>query len=418
MTVEGQARIELLEKLVRELEQESAIASETVLARDSAGQPEQGGEAKPDQGIESANGGATKDDSVKDTTEVTAKSPVPHSSAKNDDSKRTHKRLALYRDLLALSQTEIPNSTSPQPDHSNVHASPTPKPVLPAPPPVSDEPDTTPAVKNPDVPVNNEKTAEPVAPEAVQNNSDPAAKSTAADAQPPTEAAEPPTSSTATVPVDEPIVVKAEPVDIDITAMLNAAGAEAAQSGESDPTPPVSNSAHIQHEPHTSHGDASMEEDPLLAELFPTFPMGNSPVQAHQTQAEEEADPLLAGMLQEVSINPAIWNVCSPVLQLDATNGHVGMTYDGLEPENFSAGWNPWAEVPHVIPETYVSPLPCAQHTHCGNSIVQVASAFDMDPDPHKMNLGLIGFREDSGRIFVPPTTRQVSLAIVAPSRR
>lgn len=43
------------------------------------------------------------------------------------------------------------------------------------------------------------------------------------------------------------------------------------------------------------------------------------------------------------------------------------------------------------------------------NSIVQVASAFEIDHDPHKINLGLIGFREDSGRIFVPPTTRQVS---------
>jgi hypothetical protein len=31
------------------------------------------------------------------------------------------------------------------------------------------------------------------------------------------------------------------------------------------------------------------------------------------------------------------------------------MTYDGLgHEENFSAGWNPWAEVPHVIPETSV----------------------------------------------------------------
>jgi hypothetical protein len=31
------------------------------------------------------------------------------------------------------------------------------------------------------------------------------------------------------------------------------------------------------------------------------------------------------------------------------------MTYDGLgHEENFSAGWNPWAEVPHVIPETFV----------------------------------------------------------------
>lgn len=388
------------------------------MAQDSASQPEQGGEAKPNQGIGSTNEAATEAVSIKDSTEVTAKSPVPKPSAENDDSKRKDKRLALYRDLLALSQREIPNSMSPRPDHSNVDASPTPKPVLPAPPPVSDEPDNTPAVEKPDVPVDNEKTAEPVAPEALQNNSDPTPKSTAADAEPPTEAAEPLNSSTESVPIEEPIVVKAEPVDIDITAMLNAAGAEAAQSGVPDTAPPVPNPDHTQHDPHTSHGDASMEEDPLLAELFPTFPMGNSPVQAHQTQAEEEADPLLAGMLQEVSIDPAIWNAYSPVLQLDATNGHVGMTYDGLEPENFSAGWNPWAEVPHVIPETYVSPSPCAQHTHCGNSIVQVASAFDMDPDPHKMNLGLIGFREDSGRIFVPPTTRQVSPGIVPSNRR
>lgn len=86
------------------------------------------------------------------------------------------------------------------------------------------------------------------------------------------------------------------------------------------------------------------------------------------------------------------------------------MTYDGLgHEENFSAGWNPWAEVPHVIPETLVNLTSLVYDADSIlNSIVQVASAFDMDPDPHKMNLGLIGFREDSGRIFVPPTTRQV----------
>jgi hypothetical protein len=38
--------------------------------------------------------------------------------------------------------------------------------------------------------------------------------------------------------------------------------------------------------------------------------MGNSPMQAHQTQTEEEADPLLAGMLQEVSIGPGqLWRL-------------------------------------------------------------------------------------------------------------
>ncbi|KAJ9114114.1 hypothetical protein QFC20_001630 [Naganishia adeliensis] len=178
---------------------------------------------------------------------------------------------------------------------------------------------------------------------------------------------------------EEPIVVKAEPVEMDFTAfaatetsttMLEQQAGEAANPFSGDAT----SHAHQEQE-HVQPADVSMEEDPLLAELFPTFPTGDSPMQANQMQIEEEADPLLAGMLQE----------------LDASNGHDNIGYDGDNQDNFTAGWNPWAEVPHVLPET----------------IVQVASAFEMDHDPHKMNLGLIGFREDSGRIFVPPTTRQ-----------
>lgn len=37
-----------------------------------------------------------------------------------------------------------------------------------------------------------------------------------------------------------------------------------------------------------------------------------------------------------------------------------------------------------------------------------MARSFSTDIGVHKLNLGLAGFREDDGRIFVPPTTRQV----------
>lgn len=105
---------------------------------------------------------------------------------------------------------------------------------------------------------------------------------------------------------EEPIVVKAEPEDIDFTALAaaeNSGTIPEHQVGEvaDQPSEDATRYPHQEHQ-HIQPADVSMEEDPLLAELFPTFPMGESPMQANQTQTEEEADPLLAGMLQEVRL--------------------------------------------------------------------------------------------------------------------
>jgi len=39
-------------------------------------------------------------------------------------------------------------------------------------------------------------------------------------------------------------------------------------------------------------------------------------------------------------------------------------------------------------------------------SSLRVASSFEEDDDPGKLNLSIHGFREDNGRIFIPPTVR------------
>jgi aspartate aminotransferase len=43
-----------------------------------------------------------------------------------------------------------------------------------------------------------------------------------------------------------------------------------------------------------------------------------------------------------------------------------------------------------------------------------VQAAYDEDDTPVKHNIGLSGFREDSGRLFVPPSVRQVERALLA----
>ncbi|KAJ9117494.1 hypothetical protein QFC22_004344 [Naganishia vaughanmartiniae] len=150
-------------------------------------------------------------------------------------------------------------------------------------------------------------------------------------------------------PVQGPIFVKSEPIDFDFTAATLASNPPA----PADSTGQTADGADVDNhgaEPSTypneddqvlQPAETSMEEDPLLAELFPTFPMGGSPAQANHMQAEEESDPMLAGMLQE----------------LDASNGHSDMNYDSSHGNDFTGAWNPWAEVPHVIPETSVIPI-------------------------------------------------------------
>lgn len=102
---------------------------------------------------------------------------------------------------------------------------------------------------------------------------------------------------------EEPIVVKAEPVEMDFTAFAATETSTTMleqQAGAANPFSGDATSHAHQEQEHVQPADVSMEEDPLLAELFPTFPTGDSPMQANQMQIEEEADPLLAGMLQEV----------------------------------------------------------------------------------------------------------------------
>jgi aspartate aminotransferase len=64
--------------------------------------------------------------------------------------------------------------------------------------------------------------------------------------------------------------------------------------------------------------------------------------------------------------------------------------------ESGDAAWEEmrdlWSSVPEAPAETYVS----------------LSEAFDADTFPQKLNLGLPGFREDTGRIFIPPTVRYV----------
>lgn len=47
-------------------------------------------------------------------------------------------------------------------------------------------------------------------------------------------------------------------------------------------------------------------------------------------------------------------------------------------------------------------------------SSVQVQAAFEEDDTPIKHNIGLSGFREDSGRLFVPPSVRQVERILLS----
>lgn len=307
LKLDRQARVEQLEKLVLELEREPAKTTESVV--------DQGNEENPNQADGTEEDGETvpvKDTSIDHAVTTTEDLPAPKVTSPipegvmSEASKQKAARLALYRDLLS-STTEVSHDDTPiPPENGDANAAGTPKSVSPGPDPVSSDAPVDPiSAGKPDVPVVDENPTvdATLASGDGHDNSDSGHKSPPADAQLTAKSTEQPTNSEEQAPqvVEEPIVVKAEPVDIDITAIINAAGSEGLQSGEA--AVPEQTSDQIPEDSHVSlPADISMEEDPLLAELFPTFPMGNSPMQAHQTQTEEEADPLLAGMLQEVSI--------------------------------------------------------------------------------------------------------------------
>jgi hypothetical protein len=323
-----------LEKLVLELEQEPPRASESMTdppvtdqTDENVGTQENGDSESHKDVVSAEDTLPAVDDGTKQSIEEDPKPTIQlqtplQQGPTTEDMKQKAERLALYRDLLTLTRLESLQAKSPaQPDNISTIVSGTPKPVSPGPPePVSSiagtpSGDAAPvSADKPDQPSVNNSIANDVtlASGTDQNNDDITRKTPTPDAPPSTDTTEQSAGSAEQVPpvVEEPIVVKAEPVDIDITAMINAAGAEAMHSGDAE-NGNLEATSDQQDASHASHpGDASMEEDPLLAELFPTFPMGNSPMQAHQTQTEEEADPLLAGMLQEVSIGPGqLWRL-------------------------------------------------------------------------------------------------------------
>jgi hypothetical protein len=325
LALERQSRLELLEKLVLELEQEPIKASEPIpddpvtKQHDQNGTPKENGESEPPIQMATTEDTSAVDEGAKQSieedpiTKIKSQTP-PQGGLTSEDSKQKAERLALYRDLLILTRLESTQADSQaQPENSSTVVSGSPKPVSPGPlvpaSSIADTPsgDAAPvSADKPDQPPVNDSIANDatLASGTDQSNDDPTEETPTLVAPPPTDTTEQPTNSAEQAPpvVEEPIVVKAEPVDIDITAMINAAGAEAMQSGDAENEAPEAPSDQQDgtHAPHP--GDVSMEEDPLLAELFPTFPMGNSPMQADQTQTEEEADPLLAGMLQEVSV--------------------------------------------------------------------------------------------------------------------
>ena len=62
----------------------------------------------------------------------------------------------------------------------------------------------------------------------------------------------------------------------------------------------------------------------------------------------------------------------------------------------------------------------CATSDASGNELMcrvtDIAKAFDDDEAPTKLNLSVTGFREDSGRIFVPPSVRYAEKQMKAES--
>ncbi|KAJ9098177.1 hypothetical protein QFC21_004506 [Naganishia friedmannii] len=403
MNLDIPARIETLEGMIRELEQDLATKPLIVPASEDvteAGDKLESQVILDDEQRNSENVPEVDKDRPITGGEASPKLCPPSAETMNVDAKKAEhrsNRLALYARLLNSAKTESTASKvdalvikdtdkltiTPASLDKSSHLPDEATSMLPtsSSPAASSKPSDTSIVDaQADIPVPADKDRESTAHAENQPSTD--------TISPPTETVHQETlrDQAPEVPAQEPVFVKSEPVDFDFSTATSTsippvstvvtteatAGAEADHHG-------ADNSAYTNEDDHgVQPAETSMEEDPLLAELFPTFPMGGSPAQAHHMQAEEESDPMLAGMLQE----------------LDASNGHNDMNYDNSHGNDFTGAWNPWAEVPHVIPET----------------IVQVSSAFDMDPDPHKINLGLIGFREDSGRIFVPPTTRQAGI--------
>lgn len=324
MKLDRHARIELLEKLVLELEKEVTSPSEP--EKISAASPnEQDSAAKQNGATDSTEGQATVIEGVSQE-DSSAKNPLSDSPEGNvnrvvsDEQKRKTEQLEFYRGLLLTAKTESPSDpVLPSPSTNNPELRPgTPNIISPG--------TQEPAAASPAMPVGDPNTSADN-PEHTSAKDDDAngTSATLTDDQNAQNTADRETAQSVAPPEvakeqqkgdhdqakdqEEPVIVKSEPVDIDFTVLagVETAGTsmpEPAQVGEASNQPSDdTNHQPPEHDNAAHPADASMEEDPLLAELFPTFPMGDSPMQAHQTQTEEEADPLLAGMLQEVRLS-------------------------------------------------------------------------------------------------------------------
>ncbi|KAJ9110313.1 hypothetical protein QFC19_001716 [Naganishia cerealis] len=357
------ARIETLETLIRALEQESTEKAANVTGSSTA---TDGGAGTEANGTTAHNADQqTRTDATKEQPTVEVVSSQKETSPRAEpltlepeQGKERSNRLALYKDLLIAAKTESALSS--------VNIPPNPKDGTPNTPATAGQElvheassrlgETSPPAPVPDLlnPHTADVKADTPAPTGEESlRSDAAAQQAtgvSSNATPPPVQPINQEKTQDQVPdasIHEPVIVKSEPIDIDFTVgttssnppVLAHTGAEATVETHKDDQPAVGVSTYGEEESHAMQPvDTSMEEDPLLAELFPTFPMGGSPAHASHPQAEEESDPLLAGMLQE----------------LDATNGHDHMGYDNPHGNDFTGSWNPWAEVPHVIPETLV----------------------------------------------------------------
>lgn len=311
--LDRQGRITVLEKLISDMEKNSTVTS-TAETHPSGSPKEQDLSVKRNGTMAPADEeAATADPPAQDTLNEhpLRESPRP---VLNEELKDNAARLELYRALLASAKTE----STPDPATTS---SPIKKHDLAIEGPQNQSPVET-AAASPSLQTlasgagqletsalqTGEQNGEVSTP--VMNGVAPAV----AEAQIASHAAIPQTSSIQQDGVKEqdnekeevPIVVKAEPVEMDFSTVATEAAPTMPeqQTGETRHTfPEVATTHPHQHQNHPHPGEVSMDEDPLLAELFPTFPTGDSPGQTHSMQTEEEADPLLAGMLQEVRLS-------------------------------------------------------------------------------------------------------------------
>lgn len=326
------ARIETLEAMIRELEQDSTANPSAVTAsEDATGEGEKSNaqvtsvNRQPDSPskveVENVRPPAEAESSPQQSSaEVKASSVDAEKALDTEKAKDRSNKLVLYKELLDSAKAESASPIDALASKGDDKLSRTPNslgraseipddakaiPATSSSPTASSKPSNT-STTDAQVDITN----------SVDRNDVPRETAAAVENQPsmtspPTDMLnqEKPRDQGPEASVQEPVFVKSEPVDFDFniaTSISNppvsaeptaetTVGAELDNNGAATSTYPNDDAHALQ------PAETSMEEDPLLAELFPTFPMGGSPAEANQMQAEEESDPMLAGMLQEVS---------------------------------------------------------------------------------------------------------------------